>query len=265
MRIAALQLSTLPLSNSKLDNYLQTCSQKGVRIVVLAEYVINTFFKELQSMPKMLIAEQSRHKIEALSHYASTYNLIIIAPIVLVENGKIYKAIGKFTTEGVEFVNQNFLINYTHWDEDSFFDNEKSDAISFIHFEYNGITYAAINGFDIHFDQVWIEMVKKGVDVVLVPSVSTFGSNQRWNEILKSRALLNSMYILRVNRVGTYNDDESLWKFYGETYLINPFGEIEKSLNSKEELLIININKNEVNEARDTWKFQEQLKVREII
>ena len=265
MRVAALQLSTLPLSNKKLDDYLQKCSQKGLRIVVLAEYVINTFFKELRNMPKMLIAEQSRHKIEALSHYANMYNLIIIAPIVLVEEGKIYKAIGKFTPEGVEFVNQNFLINYAHWDEDSFFDNEKSDAISFIHFDYNGITYAAINGFDIHFDQVWIEMVKKGVDVVLVPSVSTFGSNQRWNEILKSRALLNSMYILRVNRVGTYNDDESLWKFYGETYLINPFGEIEKSLNSKEELLIININKNEVNEARETWKFQEQLKVREII
>ncbi len=265
MRVAALQLSTLPLSNKKLDNYLQTCSDKGVRVVVLAEYVINTFFKELQSMPKMMIAEQTRHKIEALSNYATIYNLIIIAPIVLIENNKIYKAIGKFTPEGVEFVNQNFLINYTHWNEDAFFDNEKSDSISFLHFSYNSISYAAINGFDIHFDQVWIEMVKKGVEVVLVPSVSTFGSNQRWNEILKSRALLNSMYILRVNRVGTYNDDESLWKFYGETYLINPFGEIENSLNSKEELLIININQNEVNEAKETWKFQEQLKVREII
>ena len=265
MRIAALQLSTLPLSNSKLDSYLKTCSQKGVRIVVLAEYVINTFFKELQDMPRMLIAEQSRHKIEALSHYAQRYNLIIVAPIVLVEEGKIYKALGKFTSEGTEFVNQNFLINYSHWNEDHFFDNEKSDTISFIHFTYNNITYAAINGFDIHFDQVWIEMVRKNVDVVLVPSVSTFGSNQRWNEILKSRALLNSMYILRVNRVGTYNDDESLWKFYGETYLINPFGEIEKSLNSKEELLIINISKDEVHQARDTWKFQEQLRVREII
>ncbi len=265
MRVAALQLSTLPLSNTKLDNYLKTCSKKGVRVVVLAEYVINTFFKELQNMPKMLIAEQTRHKIEALSHYASVYNLIIIAPIVLIEEEKIYKAIGKFTPEGAEFVNQNFLINYTHWNEDAFFDNEKSDSISFIHFNYNGISYAAINGFDIHFDQVWIEMVKKGIEVVLVPSVSTFGSNQRWNEILKSRALLNSMYILRVNRVGTYNDDESLWMFYGETYLINPFGEIENSLNSKEELLIININQSEVNEAKETWKFQEQLKVREII
>ncbi len=265
MRVAALQLSTLPLSNSKLDNYLKICSQKGVRVVVLAEYVLNTFFKELQNMPRMLIAEQSRHKIEALSHYAGMYGLIIVAPIVLVEDGKVYKAIGKFSSEGVEFVNQNFLINYSHWDEDSFFDNAKSDAINFIQFDYHGITYAAINGFDIHFDQVWIEMVKRGVEVVLVPSVSTFGSNQRWNEILKSRALLNSMYILRVNRVGTYNDEESLWKFYGETYLINPFGEIEKSLNSKEELLIININKEEVTEAKETWKFQEQLRVREII
>ncbi len=265
MRVAALQLSTLPLSNSKLDRYLRTCSQKGVRVVVLAEYVLNTFFKELQNMARPMIAEQSRHKIEALSHYANLYNLIIVAPIILVEEGKIYKALGKFTPEGAEFVNQNFLINYPHWNEDAFFDNAKSDTISFIQFDYHGITYAAINGFDIHFDQVWIEMVKKGVEVVLVPSVSTFGSNQRWNEILKSRALLNSTYILRVNRVGTYNDDESLWKFYGETYLINPFGEIEKSLNSKEELLIININKEEVNEAKETWKFQEQLRIREII
>ncbi len=265
MKIAALQLSTLPLSNSKLDLYLNSCSKNAVRVVVLGEYVLNSFFKELVTMPKSMIKEQSKHKIEALSEYAFSYNLVIVAPIVVVEGDKIYKRIGRFTPAGVEFQDQEFLISYPHWNEESFFDNEPHHKVKPMVFTLGGFRFGVINGFEIHFDVMWQEMVRQNVHVVLLPSVSTFGSNQRWNEILKTRAFINGLYILRVNRIGAYHNEESLWKFYGETYLVNPDGFIENSLGAQEEMLLASVLKKEVQEARKVWKFQDQLHKRGLL
>ena len=51
MKIAALQLSTLPMSEAKLDYYFRICQQKEVEVVLLSEYALNSFFKELETMP----------------------------------------------------------------------------------------------------------------------------------------------------------------------------------------------------------------------
>lgn len=72
--------------------------------------------------------------------------------------------------------------------------------------------------------------------MVIVPSACTFESKQRWEELLKTRAFLNSTSILRVNRIGKTKDE---WNFYGDTLFINAFGEIESKLGSEEEMLII--------------------------
>lgn len=266
MKIAALQLSTLPLSNSKLDDYFQKCSSEGASIAVLGEYVLNSFFKELIKMPKSMIKEQSKHKIEALEQFATTYNILIISPIIIVNEDKIYKCMGKFSNSGSEFTNQEFLIDFDHWDEVSFFDNEMNSVAKPMIFTHEGFTFGAINGFGMHFDPIWMAFNRENVDIVLLPSVSTFGSNQRWNEVLKTRAFLNNIYILRVNRVGKYDDNEgSLWKFYGNTYLVNPDGQIENTLGEKEDYMVIDIQKKEIHEARKNWGFQSQLRDRGMI
>ncbi len=265
MKIAALQLSTLPLSNKKLRDYITKAKQNGAKVVVLGEYVLNNFFKELVKLQKNMIAIQSKQKIEALEAYAKEFDIHIVAPIVIVDNEKIYKAIGRFSPNESEFENQEFLINYNHWDEESFFDNQPNSKISVMTFSINGLNFAAINGFEIHFDPIWLEIIKNETDVVLVPSASTFGSNQRWNEILKTRAFLNSLYILRVNRIGTYEDEGSFWNFYGETYLINPDGFIEESIDSSENILIADVDIKELRDVNSSWRFKEYLKKRALI
>lgn len=266
MKIAALQLSTLPLSNSKLDEYFNKCTQEGASIAVLGEYVLNSFFKELVKMPKYMIKEQTKHKIEALEQFAITYDLIIIAPVIVVDEDKIYKCLGKFSNGGSEFTNQEFLIDFDHWNEAEYFDNIENSVVKPMIFSHNGFTFGAINGFEMHFDPIWLALGSANVDIVLLPSVSTFGSNQRWNEILKTRAFLNNLYILRVNRVGKYDDNEgSLWKFYGNTYLVNPDGQIESTLGEKEDFMVIDIQKKEIRDARKNWGFGKQLKNRSLL
>lgn len=66
MKIAALQLATLPMSSAKLDYYFRICKEKEVELLLLSEYALNSFFKELEVMPLSMIKEQSNHKIEVL-------------------------------------------------------------------------------------------------------------------------------------------------------------------------------------------------------
>ena len=265
MKIAALQLPTLPLSNKKLKEYLKNASENGAKVVVLGEYVLNNFFKELVTMQKNMINIQSTQKIEALETFSKEFDIEIVAPIVLINHDKIYKATAHFSPNGTTFKNQEFLINYTHWDEESFFDNEPNHNISVLHFSINGLNICAINGFEIHFDPIWLDILKKQCDIVLISTASTFGSNQRWTEILKTRAFVNSLYILRVNRIGNYQDDGSLWSFYGETYLINPDGFVESTLENDEKMLIVDIDIKELRDSHSSWKFREYLKKRRLI
>jgi nitrilase len=131
-------------------------------------------------------------------------------------------------------------------------------------FLVDGVRFGIINGFELYFDNAFSEVMKKNIDVVLCPSASSFDSSQRWSELLKTRALLNSVYILRANRVGVYRDKISQWDFYGHSSLVTPMGDIEMTLGNKEEILITEINKDDLTHARKTWGWKKSLSKREI-
>lgn len=262
MKIAALQLATLPMSSSKLDYYFRICKSKGVELLLLSEYALNSFFKELEAMPFPMIKEQSNHKVEVLKELCKKYELNVVAPLVHVKGKSLYKSTARFSPKSVSYYDQQFLINYKHWNEEKFFDNEIA-PFSLASFAFENFKFAIVSGYELHFDEVFIEVMKKNIDVVLVPSSSTFDSSQRWQELLKMRALLNNVYILRANRVGTYKEGEIGWKFYGHSNLISPWGEITMSLGDKEEILIASIDKDDIMQAKKTWGWKKAIKKRE--
>ncbi|MDR1615046.1 MAG: carbon-nitrogen hydrolase family protein [Campylobacteraceae bacterium] len=264
VKIAAIQLQTLPMSNARLDYYIRRCAKMGVNLITLGEYVLNNFFKELEKIPSSMIKEQSEHRLAILKDLAKSYNVTIIAPIILYKKDKPYKAVARFTPNISFFYEQKILINYKHWDEDRFFANNMKD-MSIPLFIHEGLRVGIISGFEAHFDIFWQQVMKKKVDLVLMPSVSTFESRIRWSELLKTRAFLNSAYILRVNRVGSFKDKAHSWYFYGDTALYSPDGTLEASLGDGEEMLIGEININAVIEARKIWGFRNQLVKKELL
>jgi predicted amidohydrolase len=95
-----------------------------------------------------------------------------------------------------------------------------------------------------------------------MPTASTFGSHNRWRELVKSRAFIYGCYILRANRLGEYVDGETKWRFYGDSMLVNPEGEVEMMLEDKESMLIEPITKEAVKEHRKSWQFDKALRQR---
>ena len=262
MRAAVLQLSSQGMSSTKLYNYIRIASKKDIKVLLLGEYILNPFFKELQSMSASMIKEQAQHQIKMLKELSSTYNMTIIAPLIIVKKGKVYKTIAKFAPASTAYYEQQILINYTHWNEEKFFANAIKPLQAPLVFKLDGFKFAVISGFELHFDAIFEKLDNKNIDCILVPSVSTFESYERWKALIATRAFTHNCYILRANRIGEYQDKEYTWNFYGDSILVSPNGELLTHLGNKEELMIVDMSHSDVVTARRTWGFKEAINKR---
>ena len=262
MKVATLQLSYQGLSSTKLYNYIRIAHKQGVKLLLLGEYVLCPFFKELQNLSLEMIDELAKLQTKVLKESAKNYNIYIVAPMVIVKKKKPYKVIVKFSPKSTSYYYQQILINYPHWDEESFFANEPAQLKAPLCFNIDGLKCAVIAGFELHFDPIWEKIDEKNIDLVLVASVATFNSFERWKMLLASRAFTHNCFVLRANRIGEYKDSEESWEFYGDSLLCSPDGEIVEHLGNQEELMIAHANHKEVLSAKKTWHFKEILKKR---
>jgi len=222
MRVAVLQLNSQGMSSTKLYNYVRIAQKQSVKVLVLGEYILNPFFKELQTMSITMIKEQALHQSKILKELSTTYNMTIIAPLIIVK--------------------------------------KKSPLI----FKIEGFKFAIMSGFELHFDELFAKLDTKNIDCILLPSVSTFDSFERWKNLITTRAFTHNCYILRANRIGEYKDKDGMWEFYGDSLLASPNGEIIEHLGNREELMIVDMNHAEVIQARKFWGFKEAVNKRNL-
>ena len=259
MRAAVLQLSSQGMSSTKLYNYIRIANKKGIKLILLGEYILNPFFKELKSMSLSMIKEQADFQIKMLKELSHTYFLTIVAPMVIVKKNKIFKCVAKFAPNSTSYYQQQILINYPHWNEKKYFSNEPKELKAPLVFSIDGFRFAIMNGFEIHFDEMFEKLKDKNIDCLLLPSVSTFESYDRWKSLILSRAFTHNIYILRANRIGDYDDEEFTWHFYGDSLLASPNGDVLEHLGNKEEFMIVDMSHSEVVSSRRTWGFKENI------
>ena len=259
MKAAVLQLPSIGMSTTKLYHFVRIAHKNGVRLILLGEYLFNSFFKEIETTPIPMLREQSEHHLRILRDLSSQYGITFVAPLVVVRKGLPYKSIVKVAPASTAYYDQQILINYAHWNEEKFFANPVAPLRAPMTFRIDGIRFAVMGGFELHFDPLWEEVMRKNVDCVLLPTISTFESHQRWRDLIRSRAFTHHTYILRANRVGEYRDGDYRWKFYGDSLLMNPQGELEMMLGDTEELMIVDLHHTEVLRARRDWGFKDVL------
>jgi len=265
MRAAVLQLSAQGLSSTKLYNYIRVAHKQDIKVLLLGEYVLNPFFKELESMTLSMIKEQALTQIKILKELSTTYNITIVAPLIIVKKKEVYKTIAKFAPSSTSYYQQQLLINYSHWNEEKFFANDIKQIQAPMIFRVDGFKFGVISGFELHFDELWSKLSQKNIDCVLIPSVSTFESYERWKALILTRAFTHNCYVLRANRIGEYQDKEFTWKFYGDSVLASPNGELLEHLGNKEELMIVDMSHTDVVSARRAWGFKEAINKRNSI
>ncbi len=255
LTVGALQLPTLGMNATRLEFYLKNAHERGVRLLLMGEYVTNHFFKEMERMPRRMVKEQTRQHEAMLRQFARQYRITFVVPMVRFRKKRPFKSIARIEPDRVVYYNQQILIPYAHWNERDFFANPVAPLKAPMIFKQDGFTIAVMGGFELHFEPLWEALRRHRVDLVLLPTASTFGSSRRWQELIRSRAFVYGVYLLRANRLGEYTDGEVAWRFYGDTLLVNPEGEVEMLLEDKESMLIETLQKSAIKEHRKSWQF----------
>ena len=106
-----------------------------------------------------------------------------------------------------------------------------------------------------------------GAEIIFYPTAigwlpsekDEFGQSQlnAWLCIQRSHAIANGCFIAAANRIGMENNDDTGGiEFWGNSFLIDPYGNfISRASSDKEEILRAEMDLNKIDEARTHWPF----------
>lgn len=259
LNIAALQISKFPkVTSNKWDYYIKICKNSNVKVLLFPEYVSTPFFRDINSTNRVKIEEETNNFLNFLTQLSQKCGITMVIPSFEFQENKIYKTIFIFSEGKTKRYRQQRLIPYAHWNEKRFFSNMEKKDIKPITFSLEDFKFGVLFGFELHLDRFFVELKKKKIDCLLLPTASTFNSVDRWRDIIKMRSFIGSFYTLRANRIGEYADNKGdIWDFYGNSMICLPDGTLEGELERKEDLLISTISKSLVKEQRNFWKFKD--------
>lgn len=251
--VAILQLDDT-IECDRMESYIRSLEKNT--IVLLGEYVVDSFFSDnwiLESEPRL----KAKNKLDIFAKLSKKYGHIFVIPFIKYKNKGYYKQIAVITKDSFSTYNQQRLIQYSHWNESSFFSNDVTKLPKLpLTFTADGVKFGVLFGFEAHFDEFWMEFKRACVDVVLVPTASTFSSNDRWQRLLTTHSFTNSCYVFRANRIGQYiSRDGKSWNFYGNSFV--SFGQdIIDSLLHEEGMLCVEIDKLALESIKKEWGFR---------
>ena len=109
--------------------------------------------------------------------------------------------------------------------------------------------------YDRHFPEGARLLGLNGAEIVFNPSATIEGlSRYLWELEQPAHAVANGYFVGAINRVGI--EKWKTGKFYGSSYFCDPRGQIiAQASDSKEEVVVADLNLELIKEVRDTWQF----------
>ena len=102
--------------------------------------------------------------------------------------------------------------------------------------------------YDVRFPALMQALAAKGMNVLTVPSAFTRVTGAaHWHTLLKARAIENQSYFLASAQSGQHTNGRSTW---GQSMLIDPWGEVQAELKEGEGFVIGNLDKSKIQEIR---------------
>jgi N-carbamoylputrescine amidase len=90
----------------------------------------------------------------------------------------------------------------------------------------------------------------QGAQILFAPTAAAFASQQRWLKVIAANAIVNGLFIMRVNRVG----NEPKQDFYGMSFCISPEGDlVDEPTGLQEGILLVEIDLDEISRVRKEW------------
>jgi N-carbamoylputrescine amidase len=237
---------------------IDEAGKKGVQVLCLQEVFNQPYFCPSQDAKWYGAAEKipDGPTTKLMQDYARKYAMVIVVPIYEEDITGVY-----YNTCAVIDADGSYLGKYrkTHipqvagfWEKFFF----KPGASNWPVFKTRYCKLGVYICYDRHFPEGWRALALNGAEYIVNPSATVAGlSEYLWKLEQPASAAANGCFIGAINRIGI----EKPWnigEFYGQSYFVNPRGQIEKiASRDKDELLIHDMNMDMVREVRDLWQF----------
>lgn len=250
------------IAKAMLDAHIpliDEAGRQGVQVLCFQEVFTQPYFCPSQDTKWYAAAEDipDGPTCRLMQEYAKKHSMVIVVPIYERTNvaGVYYNTAAVIDADG------SYLGKYrkTHipqvagfW-EKFFFKPGSSDWPVF------NTAYCKLGVYicyDRHFPEGWRALALNGAEYIVNPSATVAGlSEYLWKLEQPASAVANGCWIGAINRVGV-EEPWSIGEFYGQSYFVNPRGQIEKEASrEKDELIVHDMNMDMVREVRDLWQF----------
>jgi len=238
---------------------IEEAGREGVQVLCFQEVFTQPYFCPSQDVKWYEAAEDipDGPTCKLMQDYAKKFQMVIVVPIYerTEVTGVYYNTAAVFDADG------SYLGKYrkTHipqvagfWEKFFF----KPGASGWPVFETRYCKLGVYICYDRHFPEGWRALALHGAEYIVNPSATVAGlSEYLWKLEQPASAAANGCFIGAINRVGV-EDPWNIGEFYGQSYFVNPRGQIEKQASrDKDELIIHDMDMDMVREVRNLWQF----------
>lgn len=225
MKIAGIQFACSKDKDKNIENAtrtLEVAMAKGARIICFQELFNTHWFPKNADDTVFAMAEEiDGPTVSVLREKAKAGEAVVLVPmfekegqryfnscVVIKEDGEIGGVYRKVHVPGIPL-----------WEEKFYFSpGDKGFPV----FETR---YGKI-GIQMSWDNLYPEVARmlalKGAEILFAPTACAFKSQHIWQTVISGNAIVNGVFIMRVNRVGS----EDVQDFYGMSFCVNPEGEL---------------------------------------
>ncbi|MBC8051817.1 MAG: carbon-nitrogen hydrolase [Sphingobacteriaceae bacterium] len=236
---------------------------KGAQIVCLQELFTSLYFCDEENYDNFLLAEAiPGPSSNALADVAKELNIVIIASLFEKRAEGLYH-----NTTAVLDADGSYLGKYRkmHIPDDPGYYEKFYFTPGDLGYKVFKTKYATI-GVLICWDQWYPEAARitslMGAEILFYPTAIGWSSSQEvdvnteqynaWQTIQRSHAVANGVYVVSVNRTG----DEGPMKFWGGSFVSNPFGKVlYQGSHTEEEIHVEELDLNKSDSYRTHWPF----------
>ncbi|MFD2162818.1 carbon-nitrogen hydrolase [Paradesertivirga mongoliensis] len=266
VKVGLVQMSCTASKDENLAKAIEKTREaaaKGAQIVCLQELFTSLYFCDEENYDNFLLAEAiPGPSSNALAELAKELNVVIIASLFEKRAEGLYH-----NTTAVLDADGTYLGKYRkmHIPDDPGYYEKFYFTPGDLGYKVFKTKYATI-GVLICWDQWYPEAARitslMGAEILFYPTAIGWSSSQQvdvnteqynaWQTIQRSHAVANGVYVVSVNRTG----DEGPMKFWGGSFVSNPFGKVlYQGSHTEEEIHVEELDLNKSDSYRTHWPF----------
>jgi N-carbamoylputrescine amidase len=242
---------------------IETAAKRGAQILCLQELFRSRYFCQSENHRNFKLAESiPGPTTETLGGLAAEHEIVIVASVFERRSAGVYHNTAVVIDADGAIVG---LYRKMHIPDDPLYYEKfyfTPGDLGFPSFQTRYAKVAALVCWDQWFPEGARLAALSGAEVLFYPTAIGWIPNEpravaqrqraAWELIQRSHAVANGVYVASVNRVGR----ESKIKFWGNSFVAGPFGEIVAHAGGeREEILLARCDLDKIEETRQSWPF----------